>query len=123
MFGSIGGFEMLVLAAIGLLVFGPRRLPEVGRTLAKGMMELRKAANEMRSAIEQEAGLEEIKGAAGELRRTIHRESEDLRATGSELMTTTGGPTTATGGPSPSPGSEATRGEDPRGEAGGPPAA
>ena len=45
MFGPLGGFELLVLAAIGLLVFGPRRLPEIGRTLGKAMLEFRRAAN------------------------------------------------------------------------------
>jgi len=61
MFGSIGGFEMLVLAIIGLLVFGPRRLPEIGRTVGKAMIELRKAATEVRTSIEREIDLEQVK--------------------------------------------------------------
>ena len=61
MFGSIGGLELLVLAAIGLLVFGPRRLPEIGRTIGKTMSEFRRAANEVRTSIEREVRLEELK--------------------------------------------------------------
>ena len=61
MFGSIGGFEMLVLAIIGLLVFGPRRLPEIGRALGRTMIELRKAATDVRASIEREIDLEEVK--------------------------------------------------------------
>ena len=69
MFGSIGGFEMLVLAIIGLLVFGPRRLPEIGRTLGKAMAEFRRAALELRSSIEREVNLDEVR----ETTRTIQK--------------------------------------------------
>jgi len=60
MFGSIGGFEMLVLMAIGLLVFGPRKLPEIGRTLGKALVEFRKAGMELKNSIEREVNLEEL---------------------------------------------------------------
>src|SRR5262245_41785731 len=70
MFGPLGGFELLVLAAIGLLVFGPRRLPEIGRTLGKAMLEFRRAATELRASIEREVHLEELK----ETTRAIQKE-------------------------------------------------
>jgi Tat protein translocase TatB subunit len=73
MFGSIGGFEMLVLMGIGLLVFGPRRLPEIGRTLGKAMVEFRRAAMELRSSIEKEIDLEELKDTT----RDVGRQVED----------------------------------------------
>ena len=69
MFGSIGGFEMIVLAIIGLLVFGPRKLPEIGRTLGKAMVEFRRAALELRTSIEREVNLEEVR----ETTRTIQK--------------------------------------------------
>jgi Tat protein translocase TatB subunit len=72
MFGSIGGFEMLVLLVIGLLVFGPRRLPEIGRTLGKAMVEFRRAAMELRSSIEKEINLEELKDASRAVSREVH---------------------------------------------------
>lgn len=44
MFG-IGFSEMLVLAIIALLVFGPKRLPEIGNAVGKGMREFKDAVN------------------------------------------------------------------------------
>jgi sec-independent protein translocase protein TatA len=83
-FGSIGGTELLVLAAIGLLVFGPRRLPEMGRTLAKTLLEIRKAAGDMTSAIQQEVDLSEVRRAAGDLQTTLQQKAgrlvQDLEA-------------------------------------------
>lgn len=46
--------ELLFLALLALLVFGPRRLPEIARTVAKVMAELRKASNEFRYSLEDE---------------------------------------------------------------------
>ncbi len=75
MFGSIGGFELLVLAMIGLLVFGPRRLPEMGRTLAKGLAGLRKAAGDLTADIQKEVDLGELRKAAGDLHATIQQKA------------------------------------------------
>ena len=44
MFG-IGFSEMLILAVIALLVFGPKRLPEIGNAVGKGMREFKDAVN------------------------------------------------------------------------------
>ncbi|HET9480574.1 MAG TPA: Sec-independent protein translocase protein TatB [Candidatus Polarisedimenticolia bacterium] len=68
MFGPIGGFELIVLAVLGLLVFGPRRLPEIGRTLGRAMMEFRRAATELRTSIEREINLEEMQETTRSLR-------------------------------------------------------
>lgn len=73
MFGPIGGFELLVLAVIGLLIFGPRRLPEIGRSLGRMMMEFRKAANELKTSIEREIDLEEMKDTGRGIRREIEK--------------------------------------------------
>jgi TatA/E family protein of Tat protein translocase len=47
MFG-IGMTELLVILTIGLLVIGPKKLPELARSLAKGLAEFRRASTEMR---------------------------------------------------------------------------
>lgn len=78
MFGSIGGFEILVLVAIGLIVFGPRRLPEMGRMVARGLTELRKAASDVKTAVEREADLGDVTRAAGELKRAVNTEARRL---------------------------------------------
>jgi len=46
--------ELLFLAMLALLVFGPRKLPEMARAAAKIMAELRKASNEFRFSLEDE---------------------------------------------------------------------
>ncbi len=50
MFG-IGPLELVVILLIALVVVGPQRLPEVGRTLGKAMREFRKAQDELKGAI------------------------------------------------------------------------
>ncbi len=47
MFG-IGMTELLVILTIGLLVIGPKKLPELARSLGKGLAEFRRASTEMR---------------------------------------------------------------------------
>jgi TatA/E family protein of Tat protein translocase len=59
MFGSIGMPELIVIFVIALIIFGPRKLPELGRTLGKSLSEFKKASNELRSTIEEEIRLEE----------------------------------------------------------------
>ncbi len=51
MFG-IGPTELVVILVVGLLILGPKRLPELARTLGKGFAEFRRASNELRSQIE-----------------------------------------------------------------------
>jgi TatA/E family protein of Tat protein translocase len=54
MFGSIGGPELLVIFVIALLIFGPKKLSELGRTLGKGVAEFRKAATDLRDTLDAE---------------------------------------------------------------------
>lgn len=49
--GSIGFPEIVVILLIALLVFGPKKLPEIGRTLGKTLSELRRASREFSSSI------------------------------------------------------------------------
>jgi sec-independent protein translocase protein TatA len=54
MFGSIGGPELVVIFVVALLVFGPRKLPELGRMVGKSLAEFRRAANDLRDSLETE---------------------------------------------------------------------
>lgn len=64
MFGSLGVPELLLIFAVILIVFGPRRIPEVGRMLGKALGEFRKATDDLKSTIEREVRLEELKKIA-----------------------------------------------------------
>ena len=61
MFGSLGVSELLLIFAVILIVFGPRRIPEIGRTLGKALGEFRKATDDLKNTIEREVRLEELK--------------------------------------------------------------
>lgn len=63
MFGSIGGPEVILLFIAALLLFGPRRLPEIGRTLGKTVADFRRATNDFRANLEREVRMEELKDA------------------------------------------------------------
>lgn len=61
MFGSLGVPELLLIFVVILIVFGPRRIPEIGRTLGKALGEFRKATDDLKSTIEREVRIEELK--------------------------------------------------------------
>ena len=61
MLGSIGMPEMIIILVIALIIFGPRKLPELGRSLGKSINEFKKASNELRSTLEEEIRVEERK--------------------------------------------------------------
>lgn len=64
MFGSIGMPELIIIFVIALIIFGPRKLPELGRSLGKSLAEFKRASNELRSTLEDEIRLEEQRDAS-----------------------------------------------------------
>lgn len=61
MFGSLGGSEIFLILVIGLIVFGPRKLPEIGKSVGKMLAEFRKASADFKQTIENEVEAEKIK--------------------------------------------------------------
>jgi sec-independent protein translocase protein TatA len=59
MFGSLGFPELIVIFVIALIIFGPRKLPEIGKSLGKSLAEFKKASNELRNTLEEEIRIEE----------------------------------------------------------------
>lgn len=56
MFG-IGPSELLVIFLLALILFGPKRIPQIAKSLGKAMAELRKVTEEVKESIEEEGGL------------------------------------------------------------------
>ena len=54
MFGSIGGPELIVIFVVALLIFGPRRLAEIGRSVGRGLAEFRRAATDLKDTLDAE---------------------------------------------------------------------
>jgi TatA/E family protein of Tat protein translocase len=59
MFGPIGMPELMVIMVIALIIFGPRKLPELGRSLGKSLGEFKRASNELRNTLDEEIRIEE----------------------------------------------------------------
>lgn len=59
MFGPIGMPEMIIILVIALIIFGPRKLPELGRSLGKSLSEFKRASNELKNTLEEEIRLDD----------------------------------------------------------------
>lgn len=83
MFGPIGMPELILIFLVALLVFGPRKLPELGRSLGKGIAEFKRASDDLKRTIEDEIEqgkhqasavqdeVASLRRQAGELRNTV----------------------------------------------------
>lgn len=64
--GTLGVPEMMVIFLLALVLFGPKKLPELGRTLGKALTEFRRASSDLRSSFEREM-------------QTLERENDSLK--------------------------------------------
>lgn len=58
MFG-VGAPELIIIAVIALLVFGPSKLPEIGKTIGKGLREFKKASSDLKDQVNPLSDIEE----------------------------------------------------------------
>lgn len=87
MFGSIGGPELLLIFIIALLIFGPRKLPEVGKTIGKGLAQFKRAAFDFKRSLETEVDEETnvLKQVKKDLKETEKELKEPFREVAREL--------------------------------------
>ena len=64
MLPSLGFPELMIIMVIALIIFGPRKLPDLGRSLGKSLAEFKRASNELRSTLDDEIRADERKTAA-----------------------------------------------------------
>jgi TatA/E family protein of Tat protein translocase len=63
MFGPIGFPELMIILVVALIVFGPRKLPELGRSLGRSLNEFKRASNELKQTLDEEIRLDEQREA------------------------------------------------------------
>jgi len=75
MFGSIGMPELILIFIVALLVFGPKKLPELGKSLGRGLAEFKRASDDLKKTIEDE--IEHGRQEAAEVKKSV----AEVRAT------------------------------------------
>lgn len=78
MFGPIGMPELIVIFLVALLIFGPRKLPEIGKSIGKGLAEFKRASDDLKKTIESE--IEQGKSEASAVRAEIAEVQKTLDA-------------------------------------------
>jgi len=76
--GSLGMQEILVIFILALIVFGPRKLPELGKTLGKGLAEFKRASNELKQTWEEEVRLDKEKEAMSQILKDSTISTSDI---------------------------------------------
>jgi sec-independent protein translocase protein TatA len=80
MFGSIGMPELIIILVIALIIFGPRKLPELGKSLGRSLNEFKKASTDLQNTLEQEIKIEEQKEAAEKFKTDENKFKSDNKA-------------------------------------------
>ena len=68
MFGPLGMPEIIMIFIVGLLLFGPRKMPQLGRSIGRALGEFRRASNEFKRTVEDEVAAEEIREVEKDLK-------------------------------------------------------
>jgi len=78
--GSLGMQEIVIIFIIALIIFGPKKLPELGKTIGKGLSEFKKASNELKQTWEDEVRLDKEKEAMNEIIEDVKKDATVLTA-------------------------------------------
>jgi TatA/E family protein of Tat protein translocase len=86
--GQLGMQEILIIFIIALLIFGPRKLPELGKTIGKGLAEFKKASNELKQTWEEEVRLDKEKVVMNEIIEDVKKDASLLTTESPEKSNT-----------------------------------
>ena len=73
---NLGFPEIIMIFIIALLVFGPKKLPELGKSLGKGLREFKKATDELKSNWDEQ--LKDVEKSVNEVKDTVHSATRDI---------------------------------------------
>jgi sec-independent protein translocase protein TatA len=93
MFGPIGMPELIVIFLVALLVFGPRKLPELGKSLGRGLAEFKRASDDLKRTIEDE--IEQGKHQVSEIRDEVSSARQQVAELRNTVTATPPGPPVA----------------------------
>ncbi len=77
--GNVGFPEMIVIFVVALLVFGPKRLPELGRSLGRGLSEFRRASSDLKNSIEREIDAAEIEQSIADTKKATEKAEYEIK--------------------------------------------
>jgi TatA/E family protein of Tat protein translocase len=70
--------ELILIFAVALLLFGPRKMPQIGRSIGRALGEFRRASNDFKRTIEDEVAADEI--------RDVERDLKEIRQVGQDVV-------------------------------------
>jgi len=77
-FGTLGVPELVLIFVVALILFGPRKMPQIGRSVGRALSEFRRASNEFKRTIEDEVAAEEI--------RDVERDIREVKTVGQDVV-------------------------------------
>ena len=77
--GTLGVQEMVVIFLLALVLFGPKKLPELGRTIGKALTEFRRASSDLKATFERE--MQTLERENQSLREVTHNVANDIQST------------------------------------------
>jgi len=89
--GNLGMQEIIVIFVLALIVFGPRKLPEIGKALGKGLAEFKKASNELKQTWEEEVKLDKEKDTMLQAKEAVAHAKEAMSQSLKDLKDSTFG--------------------------------
>ncbi len=91
MFGTLGMPELILIFVVALLLFGPRKMPEIGKSVGRALGEFRRASNEFKRTIEDEVAADDLSDVGKDLKglRDIGNDLKDLKRTIEKPIQTT----------------------------------